>query len=106
MKKSYSSTGIVLGNLWMGGRAGYRAERLKAKTKKALLKKAQTMLENGSLDSGMGFKGLIGALLDIKTTETIQVKGKDYSRTETELEFIGKLTAEQQDQMIEWLYQI
>ena len=93
--KKYNLSGIVLGKLWGGGLAGYPSEKLEAETRKELIKKARKMLKDGSLDSGMGFESLKGALLEIKETEFVTMKGKEYQREEYSEEFIGKLTKKQ-----------
>jgi hypothetical protein len=45
----------------------------------------------------MGFEYLKGALLNIKEVETINIKGKEYTRADYIDEFIGDLTEKQQD---------
>ena len=95
MKTTFNSTGIVLGNYWGGGQGGYQARSIEAKTKKELLKKANQMLTDGSLDSGMGYESLIGARLDITKVTSINIDGKVFLNHEHETEFIGDLTDEQ-----------
>jgi hypothetical protein len=95
--KTYKSKGYVLGNLWGGGVGAYPAEKLEASTKAGLIKKAEKMLADGSLDSGMGYESLIGAILDIETVEQIEKYGKAYFRSEFDWHFIGKLTEEQKN---------
>ena len=97
----FTSTGLVHGNYWGGGKGAYKAEKLSADTKEELIEKATKMLDDGSLDSGMGYESLIGALLNITKTTTIIHDGKPFSNEETESEFIGDLTEEQQDFLIE-----
>jgi hypothetical protein len=96
----FTCTGFVLGNLWGGGNGGYPARPLSANTKEELIKQAEEGLD-GSLDSGMGFESLLGALLFITTTTTIKHNGKEFENQETEDIFIGELTEEQQDFLIE-----
>jgi hypothetical protein len=100
--KSYRITGKVFGNFWGGGKGAYKSEELMGTNLKALLKKANELLKDGGLDSGMGFESLIGALLNIEETETIKVKGKEYQRKEYSTEFIGELTEEQRDFLLLW----
>ena len=92
----FESRGLVYGNLWMGGCGAYKAKRLEAKTREELLEQALNGLD-GSLDGGMGFESLIGALLEIKKITTIVVKGKTFTNEEIEDAFIGDLTEEQQE---------
>ena len=97
----FTSTGLVHGNYWGGGKGAYKAEKLSADTKEELIEMATKMLDDGSLDSGMGYESLIGALLNITKTTTIIHDGKPFTNEETEEEFIGDLTEEQQDFLIE-----
>jgi hypothetical protein len=92
----FESRGLVYGNLWGGGQGAYKAKRLQAKTREELLEQALKGLD-GSLDGGMGFESLIGALLEIKKITTIVVKGKTFTNEEIEDAFIGDLTEEQQE---------
>lgn len=63
--------GAVLGNMWGGGRGYYQARRIAGEYEHAgeIEQKALDMLADGSLDSGMGFDGLVGAVLDIEEIE-------------------------------------
>lgn len=95
--KKYQSVGVVYGKLWGGGFGAYPAVKLQASTKEKLIETAKTMVENGSLDSGMGFEYLKGALLNIEEIETIEKNGKKYSRSEFESEVIGDLNEKEQN---------
>ena len=100
-KEKFESRGVVLGNLWGGGTGAYKAKTLKADTKEELIKQATEKLNDGSLDGGMGFESLIGAILDVETIETVEVNGKSFTHSEIEIEFLGDLTEEEQDFLIE-----
>jgi hypothetical protein len=102
MSKKYNSAGIVLGKLWGGGIGGYKATDIEAKTRAELIKKAKKMLDDGSLDDGMGFEYLRGALLTIRETETIEHNGKEYHRVEPEYMIIGKITSAEKQQLYDW----
>ena len=81
----------MLGNYWGGGRGSYGARPLKNfKTKKALIKEATKMFNDGSLDSGMGFESLVVAVIEITKRTRIEVEGKYYYREDSELEFLGE----------------
>jgi hypothetical protein len=88
----YESSGLILGYLWGGEKASYPARNLSADTKEELLEKANQGLADGSLDSGMGYDRLIGALLYITTITTVMINGKPYINKETTGEFISELT--------------
>ena len=99
--KTFTSSGLVYGKLWGGGFGAYEARKLGGNTYKSLLKEAKDELKTGGLDSGMGFEYLKGALLTIKTTDTILIKGKEYINTDYTNEFIGDLTEKEQDFLLE-----
>jgi hypothetical protein len=98
MTKNYNSTGIVLGNYWGGGKGSFAATKFSSNiSKEDLIEQNKKALENGSLDSGMGYESLIGALITIKTTSTIIYEGKEFINDEYEDLFIGNLTEEEQE---------
>ena len=97
---TFESTGFVYGLLWGGGSGAYPARKLTANTKKELLEKANAGLD-GSLDSGMGYESLQGAILEIKKITTLLIKGKEYVNYQTETEFIGNLTEKNKDFLFE-----
>ena len=99
--KEYRARGMVIGNLWGGGIGGYPSEELKAKTKEDILKQANKGVKEGTLDSGMGFDGLRGAVLNIEEIETIEKNGKKYSRSEYIMETIGNLTEREEELCLE-----
>jgi hypothetical protein len=97
MTIKYKSKGVVLGNTWGGGRGSYPTIGIKCDDLEHLIELNKEALKDGSLDSGMGFESLIGALLNIETIRTIEVDGRLYTTTETENLLIGDLTEKQID---------
>lgn len=97
MKKkiSYKAKGSVLGNMWGGGSGSYPTKTITADTFGGLISKATEMLNDGSLDSGMGFESLIGGKLHITKTTTIVVDGKEFTNEGYSERFIGTLKASQ-----------
>ena len=95
-KVKYKSSGIVFGNYWGGGKGAYSATNFEADSKEKLIKKCNEALEDGSLDSGMGYESLIGALINVEIETTIKAKGKEFTNKEYESEFIGNLTEEEE----------
>jgi hypothetical protein len=93
----FEAKGIVLGNYWGGGKGGYAAKRIKANTLEELLTIATKMLDDGSLDSGMGYESLIGASLEVSTITTVLINDKEFINTETEIHFIGDLSEEESE---------
>ena len=103
-KFSYDSTGLVFGNFWGGGKGSYPARQLHAETLEDLVKQAIDGL-NGSLDSGMGYERLFGAVLFIAKKTTITMNEKSFCNEESlEPVFIGELTDEEKDFLIEKAY--
>jgi len=98
--KKFKSTGLVYGRYWGGGEGSYPARKISADTKEDLIKQAIEGL-NGSLDSGMGYECLLGASLNITEITTVEIEGKLFTNEETEMEFIGDLTEEQQEFLID-----
>lgn len=96
----FKSRGIVLGYCWGGGKGSYEAKRLEADTKENLIQKATNMLNDGSLDGGMGFECLKGALLDITEITTVIIDGKPFINEESEYTSIGNLSEDEYDNLI------
>lgn len=94
MKKTvrYVATGLVLGNLWGGGSGLYDMDVLEADTKEELIQKANEGLLNGSLDGGMGFESLRGAVLDITIETSITFDDDEYINEKYQFDSVGDLT--------------
>jgi hypothetical protein len=98
----FESTGLVFGNYWgRGGKGSYPARKLYAETKSDIIEQAEKGLADGSLDSGMGYESLIGALLVITEITTINLKGKNYVHKEDDIIFIGDLSEDEQDFLLQ-----
>ena len=98
---TYKATGIVLGNYWGGGSGGYKAEMLTANTLKELEQQILAGIADGSLDSGMGYESLIGAVMDIETIDTREIDSKIFVAIEQETECYGNLSEDQQGFLID-----
>ena len=98
-KKSYKATGFVLGNLWGGGQGAYPTIELEADTKESLMEKAKVALDDGSIDSGMGFESLVGAVLDITESTMVEIEDEIYINEKYIFDTVGELT----DEQYEWL---
>jgi hypothetical protein len=98
-KVRYKATGLVFGNYWGGGTGSYPARVLKADTKEDLIEQINKGINDGSLDSGMGYESLKGAIIDIETITSIEYENKTYTNKEYETETFGNLT----DNQIEFL---
>jgi hypothetical protein len=99
----FTAKGYVLGNYWGGGQGAYPTIRFTANTKEELLEQANQALHNGSLDSGMGYESLIGAVLEIKCITKIKIDDDEFFKHDYEEEFIGELNDEQVEFLSECL---
>lgn len=97
------ATGFVYGNHWGGGEGGYPAEKLEGATKEEVIQKAKAGVENGSLDSGMGYESLIGAVLTLHIITRIEVGNRTFENIEYETVTIGELTESQEQLLLEQL---
>lgn len=89
MKTIYKATGHVFGRLWGGGIGAYPARMVKGENREEVKKTLLEMLNDGSLDSGMGFQELLAATIEIKEIEHIEKDGKVYSHSSFEDITIG-----------------
>ncbi len=96
---SYKATGIVLGNCWGGGQGGYPAEVVIATNRASLIHQIENTIKDGSLDSGMGFESLVGALMCVEAIDTREIDGKTFIAIDYEDEYFGDLTPEQEEQL-------
>jgi len=95
--KYYKITGFVYGNYWGGGKGAYKSESYEGEDLDKLMKTIKEDLESGTLDSGMGYESLIGAILDIETIEKIKYKDKYYYNSDYSIDYVGDLTEEEED---------
>jgi hypothetical protein len=97
VRKKYSATGTVLGHCWGGGKAYYPTVPLSDfASLKALKDEAKKKLKDNTLDSGMGFEALKGAVLTVKTRYIVCLEGQDFHRDEYSDITIGKLTEKEE----------
>ena len=93
--KTFSASGYVYGYCWGGGEGVYKMKKITANSLDELLTKANNGIVDGSLDGGMGFRALAGAMMLIKEETKTFIEGKPYINTEYSVEFVGKLNDEQ-----------
>lgn len=106
--KKYVANGIVLGNYWGGGKGYYKAETIAGNSIKEVETLINEKITNGSLDSGMGYESLCGAIMDIQTIETIEHKGKTYTNIERETRYYGEIEFqdfEEEEDTLKFMYQ-
>jgi hypothetical protein len=97
--KRITTRGIVYGNCWGGGQCGFKAHKITGGTLKAVKAKARRMFQDGSLDSGMGFESLNGAILEAKHETIKMIKGEEYINTKYHTFSVGKTSSFQRDQI-------
>ncbi|KKN69810.1 hypothetical protein LCGC14_0437560 [marine sediment metagenome] len=98
---THKATGIVLGNCWGDGVNGYAAETLTDNSITGLHKQILNGIKDGSLDSGMGYESLIGAVMTIETIDSRKIDGKTFIAKEYELKTYGSMTEDQEEMLIE-----
>jgi len=98
---TYKANGMVLGKLWGGGIGGYPAEILTADNLTELDKQIERGIEDGSLDGGMGFESLIGAMMSIETIDSRTIDGKKFIASEIEIKVYGYITEKQEEMLLE-----
>lgn len=98
---TYIAGGVVLGNLFGGGTGAYKTKTIRGNSEEEILEKAKVALENGSLDGGMGFESLIGGFLDITCETSIEIDGKEFVNQEISSAWIGTLSDEQMDFLLD-----
>lgn len=100
----YKAKGEVMGFLWGGGKGGYPTIPLEGSTEKEILQKAEKGLD-GSLDSGMGFERLTGAILSIRKVTRKTIKGKEFVNDEfLGFKYVGKLSETDNGILEEWYF--
>ena len=105
-KYLYEAKGFVVGNLWGGGYGYYPAEKFKNSKKKQLMIDIDLAFRNGTLDSGMGFESLIGAIMEITSWKKIIIKDTEYQGTCPKCTWhtLGTLTKKQEEKLLDELF--
>lgn len=104
--KRYNVKGYVLGYLWGGGEGAYPSKEFTANTKRDILIKLRDGIKDGSLDSGMGYESLIGGIFNIERITTVKIDGDDYTHSDHEQVFYGKLTKKQKSFLTNVLFEM
>jgi hypothetical protein len=101
--KKYIASGIVYGKCWGGCEGGFKARKLECESREGILEEAQKRIRDGSLDFGMGFEKILGAILDIKEVTIQIIEGKDFRNEEHDTVIVGELSESQVEFLIEEL---
>ena len=92
--------GYCYGNYWGGGRGAYSSIVFQAETEEELRTKITKAIDDGSIDSGMGYESMLGAIMAIKTWTTVTIDGEQYTNTKTDIQLFGNLSEEDQEFLI------
>ena len=90
-KISYHAEGFLLGNLWGGGKGAYPTIKLTSDSIYGIRELAENALSDGSLDSGMGYQSLIGAILNVEIKTEVLIEGKKFINREYDEISIGNI---------------
>ena len=90
IKTRYEAQGDVIGYLWGSGLASYPSRTIKANTIDKINKAVYEWIKTGSLNSGMGFKSLIGAEMNIVKIHTTIIDGKEFKHEEISYKKYGE----------------
>ena len=94
LPSEWRAKGAVWGACWGGGECGYASEEVVANSYDELVKKIRDGIENGSLDSGMGFESLLGAAMLITETKQIKIDDEVYCCENAQIETFGEVPDE------------
>jgi len=97
----YKAFGVVLGNFWGGGFGAFPTINFKSENKTELIEQINKSLIDGSMDCGMGFKSLIGAILKIKTETIIYIDDDAFINEKESTIIVGTMTDEEQYSLCE-----
>ena len=91
----WNATGLVYGRDWGFNYISYPSISLQNDSYEGLITEANKALANGSIDSGMGFESIMGALLETTCTTSVEIEDYEFKHASIDTEFIGDLTEEQ-----------
>ena len=90
--KTYKTSGLVYGLTWGFCNVAYPAEEGYYYNYKKLKEDIEKGIKDGSLDSGMGYQSLKGALIIVETIKTLPFKGAIYSNSTFKRVYFGELS--------------
>lgn len=101
-KVKYRASGYIMGNLWSGGKGIYPAKTVEAENEEELKDIINGMIEDKTLDSGMGFESLVGAGLNITKIEKIKVNDRWYThKYKPEFNLFGNMTMQDESEVMD-----
>ncbi len=96
-KVKWFAKGYCYGNYWGGGKGAYKTIMFTGDSEESLKEKITKAIDDGSIDSGMGYESLIGAIMEIKRHTTIDIDGEEYTNTHTDIQMFGDLSEDVQE---------
>lgn len=99
----YFADGYCWGRLWGGGEGGYEATQYEASNLETLREMINTGIKDGTIDGGMGFERMLGALMNIRQVSVIEIVGSEFFSGEykrvsyLEQETFGELSDEAEE---------
>jgi hypothetical protein len=103
--ETWNATGLVYGRNWGFNYGTYPSISFQNNSYEGLIDEANKALANETIDSGMGFESILGALLKITCTTSIEIEDYEFKHTSFDTEFIGDLTEEQIEFLEEYWYE-
>jgi hypothetical protein len=100
-KVKWFAKGYCYGNYWGGGKGAYKTTMFTADSEEALREKISKAIDDGSIDSGMGYESMIGAIMEIRRYTTIEIDGDEYHNNHTDIQMFGDLSESDQDFLME-----
>jgi hypothetical protein len=95
----FTAKGLVFGYGWGGGGYAYQSEEIRAATMEELTKIINDKIEDKTIDSGFGFRSVLGAIMEIKIIKRVCAlsDGAVYENKSSEIIFYGNLNEEQKE---------
>jgi hypothetical protein len=87
----YTAGGVVLGECWTGERVYYQARAYCESRLSDIRREIREDFKTGALDSGMGYRGLIGALMIITKYTMIKYKGREFINATSKRMYLGEI---------------
>ena len=101
-KKEWRAEGLCYGKYWGGGEGSFEATKYSCYTsEEELVDTIVSDIDNGNIDSGMGYESMLGAVMRVTRTITLDFKGKIFINEESKVAIFGDLTEEQSDFLLE-----
>ena len=102
----YQAQGVCIGRLWSFEDGAYPTIKFNNSNKDELYNEIEESVKSGSIDSGMGFESIRGALMTITTKTTITVDDKTFTNEESETDIFGKVSDDEIDYLEDYLLEV